>query len=192
MNAPWRSRLEASALRVRGLDDFSAVSFLEQRNYLVNTLLRDADAMSMAHSLEVRVPYLDHNLVEFAFREREFLRRAGGGPKAVLREILGRVLPAEAYTRRKQPFHLPWGSWLKGPLGRMVAAGLSRLSPALRPYLSERETLNVWRSFERGRTNWSRPWSLFVLNEWAKKHLETAPAESGDESLESGYVHSGA
>jgi asparagine synthetase B (glutamine-hydrolysing) len=192
LDAPWRRRLEASSLRVRGLDDFSAVSYLEQRSYLVNTLLRDADAMSMAHSLEVRVPYLDHNLVEFSFRERAFFRRVGDGPKALLRDILGRILPTEGHIRRKQPFHLPWGSWLKGPLGRTVAAGLSRLSPALRPYLSERETFGVWRSFERGRTNWSRPWSLFVLNEWVKKHLESPPAEAEEESLGSEYVHSGA
>ncbi|HUS10210.1 MAG TPA: asparagine synthase-related protein, partial [Pyrinomonadaceae bacterium] len=61
----WRDWFTQSALQARQLDSFAAVSCLEAESYLVNTLLRDTDSMSMAHSLEVRVPFLDHKLVEF-------------------------------------------------------------------------------------------------------------------------------
>ena len=63
--SPWWDWLAAERRAARQLDSFAAVSCLEAQSYLVNTLLRDTDSMSMAHSLEVRVPFLDHPLVEF-------------------------------------------------------------------------------------------------------------------------------
>ena len=62
---PWENWLSQTAKGSEQLDDFTAVSCLESRSYMVNTLLRDTDSMSMAHSLEVRVPFLDHPLVEY-------------------------------------------------------------------------------------------------------------------------------
>src|SRR6185503_15775000 len=78
--APWWSWLSDSAKRARTLDPFGAVSCMEAQSYLVNTLLRDSDSMSMAHSLEIRVPFLDHSLVEFVTQLPQEMKLRRGVP----------------------------------------------------------------------------------------------------------------
>ena len=65
---PWRARMRETTRQAELLDSFTSVSCFELQSYMVNTLLRDTDAASMANSLEVRVPFLDHRLVEFVGR----------------------------------------------------------------------------------------------------------------------------
>ena len=86
------------------------------RTYMASTLLRDTDAVSMAQSLEVRVPLLDTPLVEFVESLPDSARRRSGRPKALLVEALGDLLPPEILTQRKRTFTLPWEEWLRGPL----------------------------------------------------------------------------
>jgi asparagine synthase (glutamine-hydrolysing) len=169
--APWRMWLAETALQARELDAFAAVTCMESRSYLVNTLLRDTDSMSMAHSLEVRVPFLDHPLVEFVTHLPQAAKLRKGMPKALLVEALRDVLPRDVVGQKKRGFTFPWAEWLRGPLKTRVETGLSELSPALREVLDAKETRRVWQDYLEGRTSWSRPWSLYVLNEWAKKHL---------------------
>ena len=80
---PWRAWLAATVLQARELDPFAAVTCMEARSYLVNTLLRDTDSMSMAHSLEVRVPFLDHPLVEYVTHLPQAAKLQKGIPKAL-------------------------------------------------------------------------------------------------------------
>ena len=82
------------------LDSFAAVSCMELQSYLVSTLLRDTDSMSMAHSLEVRVPFLDHPLVEFVTNLPQETKLSKGTPKALLVKTLNDVLPAEVLIRK--------------------------------------------------------------------------------------------
>jgi asparagine synthase (glutamine-hydrolysing) len=145
---------------------------MESRSYLVNTLLRDTDSMSMAHSLEVRVPFLDHPLVEYVTHLPQAAKLRKGMPKALLVEALSDLLPGEVVTQKKRGFTFPWAEWLRGPLRTRVETGLSELSPALREVLDAKATRRVWQDYLDGKTSWSRPWSLYVLNEWAKAHLE--------------------
>jgi asparagine synthase (glutamine-hydrolysing) len=168
----WRTWLAETALEARELDAFAAVTCMEARSYLVNTLLRDTDSMSMAHSLEVRVPFLDHQLVEFVTHLPQNAKLQKGIPKALLVEALADVLPPEVVKQTKRGFTFPWSRWLRGPLKAKVESGLSKLSPALREALDAKETRRVWQDYLDGKTSWSRPWSLYVLNEWAKAHLE--------------------
>jgi asparagine synthase (glutamine-hydrolysing) len=174
--ALWRAWLEQAARESASLDSFSRVSWLESRSYLVSTLLRDTDAVSMAHSLEVRVPLLDHPLVEFVAALPEAAKR-GARPKALLVEALADVLPAEVVTQPKRTFTLPWEQWLREALREKVAIGLASLSPSLAPALEARTVEAVWREFLAGRTGWTRPWSLYVLNEWSRRNLDAARAE---------------
>ena len=143
---------------------------------MANTLLRDTDAMSMRHSLEVRVPLLDHPLVEFVTALPDRFRRRGGLPKALLAEALGALLPREVLIQPKRTFTFPWLRWLRGPLGLEVAMRLGGLTPSLAEVLDREEVHSIWQSFLVGRTGWSRPWSLFVLNEWVRSHLDQKPA----------------
>lgn len=177
--ASWRW-LADSARQAASLDPFTAISWLELRSYLLNTLLRDTDAMSMRHSLEVRVPFLDTPLVEYVLSLPESAKLDRSRPKALLVRAMGDLLPEEIVEQAKRTFTFPWERWLRGELGRHVAAGLGEWSPALAPYVSQEFALAVWKSFLGGRTTWSRPWSLYVLNEWAKRNLGAAAAMSNE------------
>jgi asparagine synthase (glutamine-hydrolysing) len=168
----WRSWLAETALQANQLDAFAAVTCMEARSYMGSTLLRDTDSMSMAHSLEVRVPFLDHPLVEFVTHLPQAAKLHKGVPKALLIEALRDLLPSEVVGQKKRGFTFPWAEWLRGPLKSRVENGLSELSTALREVLDAKETRRVWQDYLEGKTSWSRPWSLYVLNEWTKKHLE--------------------
>ena len=168
----WWKWLAESAEQARVLDPFAAVSCMEMQSYLVNTLLRDADSMSMAHSLEVRVPFLDHPLVEFVTSLPREMKLRKGVPKALLVAALGDLLPSEVVNHKKRGFTFPWAEWLRGPLKDRIEDGLAELSPALQEALDAESARGIWRSYLDGKTSWSRPWSLYVLNEWVKAHLD--------------------
>jgi asparagine synthase (glutamine-hydrolysing) len=169
---PWEDWLAQTARESQQLDDFTSVSCLESRSYMADTLLRDTDTVSMAHSLEVRVPFLDHPLVEFVSRLPGWIKSNDGVPKSLLVEAMGGLLPGEVLAQRKRTFTLPWEHWLRGPLRAEVASEFSTIAPSLAQCLDGRAVRKVWTSFLEGHTSWSRVWSLFVLNKWARRHLE--------------------
>jgi asparagine synthase (glutamine-hydrolysing) len=177
---PWYRWFSGAAAQTRTMDSFTAVSWLELRAYLANTLLRDTDAMSMCHSLEVRVPFLDSPLVEYVLSLPESEKRDVSRPKALLVAALRDLLPEEIVAQRKRTFTFPWENWLRGSLGKRVASGLSDWSPVLESQLGRDFALAIWQDFTRGRTTWSRPWSLYVLNEWVKRNLHAERASSLD------------
>jgi asparagine synthase (glutamine-hydrolysing) len=172
----WWAWLVESSRQAATLDSFAAVSCLEARTYLVNTLLRDTDCVSMAHSLEVRVPLLDHVLVEFVAQLPAAAKLRRGQNKALLVEALRGILPEEVLRQRKRTFTFPWERWLRGPLSSRIRSGLAELAPALAGHLEAGAVSAVWLAFEAAHTNWSRPWSLYVLNEWCRRNLEAQPA----------------
>jgi len=174
---PWWDWMAESAREASQLDSFNAISCLEARSYMVNTLLRDTDSVSMAHSLEVRVPLLDHVLVEFVSRLPAEVKIKRGVNKALLVQALRGLLPEEIVGQRKRTFTFPWERWLRGSLAARVSAGLSNPAPALAAHLNSDAVRAVWLAFEASKTNWSRPWSLYVLNQWCRKHLEAQPGE---------------
>jgi asparagine synthase (glutamine-hydrolysing) len=169
---PWEDWLAQTAKGSEQLDDFTAVSCLESRSYMVNTLLRDTDAMSMANSLEVRVPFLDHPLVEYVTRLPGSIKCIDGIPKSLLVDAMGDLLPREVVSQPKRTFTLPWEHWLRGPLKKEMEAEFNTIAPSLKKCVDERAIRRVWTSFLKGKTSWSRVWSLFVLNRWAYNHLE--------------------
>jgi asparagine synthase (glutamine-hydrolysing) len=171
----WRW-LSESSQQALSMDRFTAISWLELRSYLLNTLLRDSDAMSMRHSLEVRVPFLDSPLVEYVLSLPESAKRSSSRPKALLIAALGDLLPEEVVAQRKRTFTFPWEHWLRGALGQRVAAGLTDWSPVLQSHLDGGFALDVWKDFLKGRTTWSRPWGLYVLNEWVKRNVDASQA----------------
>jgi asparagine synthase (glutamine-hydrolysing) len=173
---PWWRWVSESSRQARSMDRFTGVSWLELRSYLLNTLLRDTDAMSMRHSLEVRVPFLDSPLVEYVLSLPRSAKRDPSRPKALLIAALGDLLPGEIVAQQKRTFTFPWEHWLRGALGRRVAVGLTDWSPALQMHLDGGFALNIWKDFLGGRTTWSRPWSLYVLNEWVKRNVDASQA----------------
>lgn len=143
-----------------------AASVAELSGYLPNTLLRDVDAMSMAHSLEVRVPYLDHRLVEFALALRPELKLGGGVGKLVLREALADLLPPGTLLPGKSYFSMPLEAWVAGPLLDPVIAALR--SGVANRLFDATEVMAIQAAAERGRG--AAAWSAAVLSAWLDNH----------------------
>jgi asparagine synthase (glutamine-hydrolysing) len=142
---------------------FSWVSRAELRTYTHHQLLRDTDVMSMAHSLEVRVPFLDHRLLETVLRLPESTKRERGKPKSLLVRAVADLLPEVIRARRdKRGFVFPFDTWLRGPLRATSLEWQAGLTDLL---VTEAVT-RVQRAYEDGRVHWSRPWALAVLQGW--------------------------
>ena len=167
----WWNWLAESAAHAREMDPFAAVSCMEAQSYLASTLLRDTDSMSMAHSLEVRVPFLDHALVEFVTQLPQELKLRKGMPKALLVAALEDLLPSEVVHQSKRGFTFPWAAWLRGPLKAKLDKGFHEIAPALSGAIDAGKANQIWQDYLDGKTSWSRPWSLYVLNEWTRRHL---------------------
>ena len=171
LDPTWLGWLDRAANEARTMSPVASTAWLELRSYLLSTLLRDTDSVSMARSLEVRVPLLDTPLVEFVSALPDEARQKPGKQKALLVESLQDVLPPEILGQPKRTFTLPWEEWLRGPLRLRVEASLGGIAPALAPHVRVEGLRSVWAAFLQGKTSWSRPWSLYVLNEWCKRHL---------------------
>src|SRR5207245_11222478 len=97
-------------------DPINAISLLELRGYMANTLLRDTDFMSMTHSLEVRVPFVDAEVVRFVLGLPGEWKVNGHGPKPLLREVVKDLLPEDFLQRPKMGFTLPFEKWMQSCL----------------------------------------------------------------------------
>ena len=171
LDPTWLGWLQRAADEAAKLPPIAGISWLEMRTYMASTLLRDTDSVSMARSLEVRVPLLDTPLVEFVSALPDAARRHDSSQKALLVEALRDILPPEILAQRKRTFTLPWEEWLRGPLRPRLEASFASLSPKLGPHLHSEGVRAVWNDFLAKKTSWSRPWSLYVLNEWCRRHL---------------------
>ena len=164
--------LTESLSRAQRLDPVNRVSYLEARCYMLNTLLRDSDFMSMAHGLEVRVPLIDHRLARCILALPGSWKLNSGTPKPLLVKALGGQLPDQIVHRRKRGFTLPFEHWLRDALRSVVKESLRKIGDGvLGSLISERASRMVWEDFLEGRTSWSRPWSLYVLQRWCQQHL---------------------
>jgi asparagine synthase (glutamine-hydrolysing) len=90
--------------------------------------------------------------------------------KALLLAAMGDLLPSEITAQKKRTFTLPWEQWLRGPLKPRVEESFASVAAPLSGLINKEGLREVWKSFLDGRTSWSRPWSLFVLNEWARRN----------------------
>ena len=122
-NAP----LQESLSHARELDPINRVSYLEARCYMLNTLLRDSDVMSMAHGLELRVPLIDHQLADKLLALPGAWKLDGNVPKPLLVRALKGALPDEIVHRKKQGFTLPFERWLRENLRPEVEAALQKI-----------------------------------------------------------------
>lgn len=152
-------------------DPVNQASCFDLSGYLSDTLLRDTDTMSMAHSLEVRVPLIDHRVVErlLAIPGPEKLRSTT--PKWLLVKAVG-DLPDGIVNRPKRGFEFPFRDWLLGALREEASAALS--APRLQTVFQSDAPQALWKEFEAGRLSWSRIWSLWVLS----NYMETIERDS--------------
>jgi asparagine synthase (glutamine-hydrolysing) len=156
----------------RRLPLLSQVSAAEYVGYTQNTLLKDADQMSMAVSLEVREPFFDHDLIEYMLQVPDALKYPVY-PKSLLVDSVKPLLPDEIVHRKKQGFLFPWAVWLKGPLREFCSSHLNRLCS--RDFIHANAMLDLWSRFLKGDTSvrWTDLWLFVVLEHWLEKnHVE--------------------
>lgn len=147
----------------------SHVSMAEITTYMQNTLLRDADQMSMAHALEVRVPFLDYELVNFVLSVPDKFKYPSS-PKKLLVDSMKDLLPDEIVNRPKMGFTFPWKDWMKNELKEFCESQLNYLGET--GILNGTELNNLWNRFLNNDKSitWSRIWHLVVLGHWIKKN----------------------
>ena len=151
------------------------LSRLEQRGYLSMVLLRDIDAMSMAHSLEVRVPLLDRALAEVAPRISWRLKLRDGVGKWIFKEALRDLLPEEILFRPKMGFGLPYQVWMRRSLEPIVRDLLSPDRVRRRGAFDPAATQALVDRFYAGDDNvWRRVWTLAMLEGWAQEVIDVA------------------
>ena len=156
-------------------DVVNTISQLELKGYMTNTLLRDTDAMSMAHSLEVRVPFVDTKVVDYVLSlPGEWKIGENKTPKPLLADAVGDLLPRDFLARPKMGFTLPFEKWLQQSLRSEVSSVLADGSRFAG--LNSHAIENVWNNFlQKPRAvGWSRPWSLYVLAKWCEINKVTA------------------
>jgi asparagine synthase (glutamine-hydrolysing) len=160
------AKLEQS---IAGYDAINRASALELQTYMLSTLLRDTDQMSMAHALEVRVPLIDHKLVEYIFKLPGTCKVSSRQPKPLLTQSLENLLPQQCVYRQKRGFELPFAVWLRESLyEEMRASFVDQHEEKAMPF-SPSGLAQLWRQFERGQVGWSRVWGVFVFRWWIEK-----------------------
>lgn len=132
-------------------------NYIEFKRYLHDQLLRDTDVFSMAHSIEVRVPLLDHFLVEYAHGVSARLKLANGINKPLLVEALDEPFITRAAAERKRGFSFPMNQWMKASAADLQDLALSG------GILDRRVVQALWERFRAGRLHWSRAWALSAL-----------------------------
>ncbi len=157
---------------------FEVMSAWELRTYMADVLLRDSDVMSMRHSLELRVPFVDRPLIEWLWRQPSAFKNDPAHAKSTLVTATRDLLPPGLANRRKQGFSLPFPVWMKRELRPFLEETFSDTSLA-RTQLFNRSTVqNLWHGFlpNNDTREWSRVWSLAVLVAYTNRR--TAPASA--------------
>ena len=170
--------LKTLSAKVADWDIVNHLSYMESKTYLSDTLLRDMDAMSMAHSLEVRVPFIDHRLVEYAASIPPELKLNGMVAKYILKESVKDMLPESILSRKKMGFSFPLGVWLRqGKLRQVVDDCLSVESIKDRSLFKHEAVRKVYNDFYRHSDYrdgqiYLKVWLLVVLELWCRRYLD--------------------
>lgn len=160
---------DGSDCLVRG-DPVASVGRLETRYYLGNTLLRDGDVFGMANSLEIRVPMLDRDLVDWVFGlPGEALLPPGKPAKYLLRQACSDLHPSAVTSQRKRGFVVPVARWMTGPLSEVMSTGIWHIKQS--GLLEEAGVDGLLAEFNRAPNSpiWSRVWALVILGHWLKR-----------------------
>jgi len=146
--------------------------YVDLKTYLPDDILTKVDRMSMATSLEARVPLLDHKVVEFAFQIPGHLKLRGFTTKYIFKKTMARLLPKEVIYKKKQGFSIPIKNWLRAELKPLLLDLLSETRIKKRGYFHQ-DCVNRWvQEHLHGRENHShRLWALMVFEMWHQRYM---------------------
>jgi asparagine synthase (glutamine-hydrolysing) len=153
--------------------DIHRIHYLEMKRYLHDQLLRDSDVFSMAHSIELRVPLLDHVLVERCAHIAGKDKMSGAVNKPLLLDAAQHPALEQIAARKKRGFVFPFGRWM-----RRHASELEEMATSGGP-LNRKAVQRCWQQFREGHTHWSRAWSTTVVAACSAGANERLPAVEG-------------
>ena len=151
----------------QNLTPLQKITLFEIRNYLLNTLLRDSDVLSMANSLELRPVLLDHKLVEFAFWLRDDFKIRDGRMKAVFVDAIKDLIPKEVYTRKKSGFEMPYVFWMNGIFNKEF---LSLLEDKTLEEIFEKSYLENLKKRVKFKKTQRRDWMMWIFLKYLKHY----------------------
>ena len=159
--------------RVRGWDPLSQLLYVDLKTWLANDILVKVDRMSMANSLEVRSPLLDHEVIEFAATVPSDLKYRGRVSKYLLKRHLERRVPASVVHRPKQGFSIPLARWLRGELREMATELLFSARARGRGLVRPERVQGLWDEHQREERNHGAAiWALMVLELWHRTFID--------------------
>lgn len=174
-NDPWRDHL--GHLAGANGDWLSALQYLDVQRYLPLDILTKVDRMSMAHSIEARVPLLDHKLVEFAATIPPELKLRQGTTKYIFKQAMRGILPDEIIDRPKQGFAIPLGRWFRGQLGSFVRDLLLSERSRQRGIFNTAYIKQLIEWHEKGRPLDLQLWTLISFELWCRTFLDQGSGE---------------
>ncbi|TMM45262.1 XrtA/PEP-CTERM system amidotransferase [Colwellia ponticola] len=160
--------------KYRNLDVMKKVQYLDMKTYLVGDILTKVDRASMAHSLEVRVPFLDHKFVEWGFKVPTSMNIKNGIGKYSLKSAMEPYLPNDVLYRKKMGFAVPLAEWFKGPLKDRLYDGLLSRKMIESGYFNQQQIQHLIDSHVKGvRDNSSALWTLLMFESFLRQNLES-------------------
>ena len=151
-------------------DDIEAISYMDIMNYIGNHHVHRSDQFTMAHSIEGRCPFLDHKLVEAAFRIPSRLKKHGRLQKYVLRKVAEKYIAPECLSMKKKGFGLPLKQWLSGPLKSLLEDKLKRLE--MRNEIRDGVPNKWFREYQAGKRSPNQIWHLAALEMWFETFID--------------------
>jgi asparagine synthase (glutamine-hydrolysing) len=139
--------------------------------YMPNDILCKVDRAAMSVSLETRMPFLDHNLIEYVWRMPIHMNIKGNYGKLALREVLQKYVPNQLIDRPKCGFSAPIGHWLRGPLREWAEDLLDEDRLTKECYLNSKHVHRIWRQHLSGKYDWStKLWTVLMFQAWLSNH----------------------
>jgi asparagine synthase (glutamine-hydrolysing) len=174
--------------RARGADLIDAINYTDLHSYLPHNILRYSDRMSMAHGLEVRVPYTDHKLIEFLARVPWQAKLKRNQTKCLLRQAAEHWVPRKILTRDKMGLNPPMGLWLREHLRPLLSEYLSPDRIRRRGYFEPCTVQELIRDLMTGRRDYSlHLWALISFEEWHRQYLDSIPSPESVGAAKSAY-----
>lgn len=168
--------------QLRGLHSFSSLQYIEMNTRLVDFVLHGLDRVAMAHSLEARVPFLDHELVELCAHIPPSLKMRGSKEKYILRKAMGGRLPPEILKRKKHAFSAPSSAWLRGELPEFAMEMLSRKQLRDKGYFNPEYVADLLAKHRTGKANYTRPlMAILGIQIWDKIFMHGCQPAAGGE-----------